>query len=72
MNTEPSEQALPHTTELGAYVTKCGRLNSVVKQVSEEMFIMTWKNNLVAYLKPRPNNWTEETNETKIVSMRSR
>ena len=72
MNTEPSEQALPHTSKLGAYVTKCGSLNSVVKQASEEMFIVTWQKNVVAYLKPRPNNWTEETNGTKMVSMRSR
>jgi hypothetical protein len=51
MNTEPSEQALPHTIKLGAYVTKYSSLNSVVKQVREEMFIVTWQNNLVAYLK---------------------
>jgi len=62
MHTEPSEQALPHTSKLRAYVTKCGSLISVVKQASEEMFIVTWQKNVVAYLKPHPNNWTEETN----------
>jgi len=72
MHTEQSEQALPHTNKLGAYVTKCGSLNCVVKQASEAMFIVPWQNNVVAYLKPHPNNWTEETNGTKIVSMRSR
>jgi hypothetical protein len=72
MNTEPSAQTLPHTSKLGAYVTKCGSLKSVVKQTSEEMFIVTWQKNVVAYLKPSPNNWTEETNGTKMVSMRSR
>lgn len=55
MNTEPSEKALPHTSKLGAYVTKCGRLNSVVKQASEEMFIVTWQRNVVSYLKLHPN-----------------
>lgn len=72
MNTEASEQALPHTGKLGAYATKCDSLNIVVKQASEEMFIVAWQKNVVAYLKPHPDNWTEETNGTKTVSMRNR
>lgn len=72
MNTEPTEQALPHTIKLGVYVTKYGTLNSVVKQASEAMFIVAWQKNAVAYLEPDHNDWTEETNGTKIVKMRSR
>jgi hypothetical protein len=68
MNTEPSEEPLTHTNKLGAYVTKCGSLNSVVKQASEEMFIVTWQKKVVAYLKPHPNKWNENRQYEKPVA----